>query len=197
MRRILCSSVLAFMLANSAYAADASSTDVDPWYIKEVALVVGMLRAVGSAANTAWADAGSIFNGPPPYNYLPSQISDDDRQFFATLHALGLQLSEIQVGSGPLAGSSYRFVAAREPSDLDIERAQRKLSEYRASFGGLRAAAKQHIVQSILDVAADKNFVLSAAVIDLWPWPTVSYEISARDRPPEVAERRIFDAAQQ
>jgi hypothetical protein len=196
MRRILYSTALAFVLSSSAYAADTSTSDSEPWYVKEVKIVVGMLRAAGSAANTVWTDADKLVFGGSPYRYLPSQISEDDRQFFATLHALGLQLSEIQVGSSTFSQTSYRFVAAREPSDLDIERAQRKLDEYRATFGGLRAAAKQHIAQSILDIAEDKTYVLSAATVDLWPWPSVHYEISARDRPPEVAEHRMFDAAQ-
>jgi hypothetical protein len=107
-----------------------------------------------------------------------------------------LQLSEIKVGGGTFSHSSYRFVAARDPSDVDIQRAERKLDEYRSSVGGLRAAAKQRIVRAILDVAGDKGFILTAVVIDMWPWPSVNYEISARNRPPEPGERRVIDATQ-
>jgi hypothetical protein len=79
---------------------------------------------------------------------------------------------------------------------VDIQRAERKLDEYRSSVGGLRAAAKQRIVRAILDVAGDKGFILTAVVIDMWPWPSVNYEISARNRPPEPGERRVIDATQ-
>jgi hypothetical protein len=48
-----------------------------------------------------------------------------------------------------------------------------------------------------LDVAGDKGFILTAVNIDLWPWPSVNYEITARNRPPEVSERRVIDATQQ
>jgi hypothetical protein len=96
-----------------------------------------------------------------------------------------------------LSHSSYRFVAARDPSDIDIQRAERKLAEFRTTSGGLRNGAKQRIAQAVLDVAGDNGFVLTAVVIELWPWPSVQYEISARDRPPEAAERRVIDATQQ
>jgi hypothetical protein len=71
------------------------------------------------------------------------------------------------------------------------------LDDYREQASGLRAAAKQRIVRSILDVAGDKSFLLTAVVIDMWPWPSVNYEITARNRPPEASERRVVDAAQQ
>jgi hypothetical protein len=53
------------------------------------------------------------------------------------------------------------------------------------------------MARAILDVAGDNGFVLTAVVIELWPWPSVQYEISARNRPPEAAERRVIDATQQ
>jgi hypothetical protein len=182
--------------AGTARAADAPTADAGPWYAHPLSVVGGAVKAVGSAAGSVWTGVAGLFGGGDPYDYLPSQISDDDRRFFAALDALGLQLSEIKVGSGTFSHSSYRFVAARDPSDVDIQRAERKLDEYRSSVGGLRAAAKQRIVRAILDVAGDKGFILTAVVIDMWPWPSVNYEISARNRPPEPGERRVIDATQ-
>jgi hypothetical protein len=127
---------------------------------------------------------------------LPGQISDDDKRFFAALNAVGLELSEIKVGGGTFSHSSYRFVAARDPSDVDLQRGERELEDYTARAGGLRAAAKQRIIRAVLDVAGDKNFILTAVVVDLWPWPSVSYEMTARNRPPEAGERRVIDATQ-
>jgi hypothetical protein len=199
MARAACCAVLflGVAVATTAQAADTPAAETGPWYLHPLSLVGGAARAVGSAADSVWASVSGLFGGSDPYEYLPSQISDDDRRFFSALDALGLQLSEIKVGGGAFSHSAYRFVAAREPSDVDVERAERKLDEYRNAVGGLRARAKQHIVRSILDVAGDKGFILTAVMIDLWPWPSVNYEITARNRPPEVGERRVIDASQQ
>jgi hypothetical protein len=189
--------LLGLTISRDACAADASVTDSGQWYLHPLSVVGSAARAVGSAIDSAWTSVGSLFGSSDPYDYLPSRISDDDRRFFAVLDALGLQLSEIKVGGGTLSHSKYRFVAARDPSDVDIQRAERMLEAYRVEAGGLRAAAKQRIVRSILDVAGDKGFILTAVVIDLWPWPSVNYEITARNRPLDASERRVIDATQQ
>jgi hypothetical protein len=188
--------LLGLAINGQARGADAPTVDA-PWYEHTLSVAGGAAKAVGSAAGSAWSGISGLFSSSDLYDYLPSQISDDDRRFFATLDALGLQLSEIKVGSGTFAHTTYRFVAAREPSDVDIQRAERKLEDYRNAASGMRSGAKLRIVRSILDVAGDKGFILSAVVIDLWPWPSVDYEISARNRPPEVSERRVMDATQQ
>jgi len=198
MRRIarapLCALLLLYLaLSGNARAADASSNS---WLLQPAEAVGSAVKAVGSAVGSAWASVASVFTGSDPYDYLPDRISEDDRTFFGTLEALGLQLSEIKVGGGTFSHSSYRFVASRDPSDVDLQRAERKLDEYRNSAGGLRAGAKQRIVRSILDVAGDRNFILTAVVVELWPWPSVNYEINARNRPPEASERRIIGATQ-
>ena len=188
--------LLGLTITGHARAADAPIVDV-PWYEHTLSVAGSAAKAVGSAADSLWSGISGLFSSSDLYDYLPNQISDDDRRFFATLDALGLQLSEIKVGSSTFSHTTYRFVAAREPSDVDIQRAERKLEEYRNAASGLRAGAKQRIVRSILDVAGDKGFILSAVVINLWPWPSVDYEITARNRPPEVGERRVTDAIQQ
>jgi hypothetical protein len=197
-RRFACSAVLllAFAVPRVSHAAEMPA-GATPWYESPLAMMYGAAKATGSAAGSAWASVSGLFGGSEPYDYMPSQLSEDDRRFFATLDALGLQLSAISVGGGILSHSSYRFVAARDPSDVDIQRAERKLAEFRAASGGLRNGAKQRISRAILDVAGDNGFVLTAVVIELWPWPSVQYEISARSRPPEAAERRVIDATQQ
>ncbi len=168
----------------------------DSWIVRSEGSVIFAVTAIGATVGSAWNGIASAFWGSEPSDYLPGQISDDDRRFFANLAAIGMQLAEIRVGSGTFSHTSYRFVAAREPSDADIQRAERMLADYRASAGGLRVAAKQHIVQAVLDLACDRGFILTATVVELWPWPSVSYEITARNRPPEVSERRITGALQ-
>jgi hypothetical protein len=195
---VRCAALALLCLATiaNARAADAPMPDAAPWYVHPLSLVSGAVKAVGSAAGSAWSSVASLFGGGDPYDYLPGQISDDDRRFFATLQSLGLQLSEIKVGGGTFSHSSYRFVAAREPSDVDIQSAERKLDDYRNIAGGLRAGAKQRIARAVLDVEGDKTFILTAVVVELWPWPSVNYEITARNRPPEPGERRVIDATQ-
>jgi len=197
MMRLICPMLLCLAVIGNAQAADMPAQDPGPWYLHPLSVVGGAVKAVGSAAGSAWSGVASWFGGSDPYDYLPSQVSDDDRRFFATLQALGLQLSEIKVGGGTFSHSSYRFVAAREPSDADIQNAERRLEEYRIAAGGLRAGAKQRIARAVLDVESDRSFLLTAVVVELWPWPTVSYEMNARNRPPEAGERRVIDAIQQ
>jgi len=184
--------LLALATPGAAHSAEPAA-----WYEQPLATANSVAKAMGAAAGSTWAQIAGLFAGRDPYDYMPSQLSEDDRRFFATLDALGLQLAEIKVGGGTFSHSLYRFVAAREPSDVDIERAERKLEEFRATSGGLRNGAKQRIAQAILDVAGDKDFVMTAVVIELWPWPSVQYEMSSRSRPPEASERRVISATQQ
>jgi hypothetical protein len=195
---IRCAALLLLCLGciGNARAADAPAQNAAPWYLHPLSVVGGAVQAVGTAAGSVWTGIASFFGGSDPYAYLPGQISDDDRRFFDTLQALGLQLSEIKVGGGTFSHSSYRFVAAREPSDVDIQSAERKLEDYRNGAGGLRAGAKQRIARAILDVEGDKSFILTAVVVDMWPWPSVNYEMNARNRPPEPGERRVIDGTQ-
>ena len=196
LRTACCATALLAGLALSS-GAQAAEADNAPWYLHPVSAIGVAAKAMGSVAGSAWGSVATLFGGSDPYDYMPSQISDDDRQFIATLDALGLQLSEIKVGGGAFSHSSYRFVAARDPSEVDVRRAERKLEEFRAAAGGLQNGAKQRIARAVLDVANDKSFVLTAVVVELWPWPSVQYELTARSRPPEAGERRIIEATQQ
>jgi hypothetical protein len=153
----------------------------------------GALKSVGAEAASAWSAIAGVTTPSQPSGALPDQIGEDDRQFFAVFDAVGLQLSEIKFGGTVVSYSSYRFVATRQPSAADLERAERKLNDYRAISGGPLVWAKQRIARSVLDLAGDKDFVLSAAVITLLPWPSASYEINALNRPPEAGERRVVD----
>lgn len=171
--------------------APASTTS---WLLQPVWAVGGVLKSVGSGAASAWSTVAGLAIPITPTEALPDQISGDDRRFFAVLDGVGLNLSEIKVGGNWVSTSTYRFVATRQPSAVDLERAERKLVDYRATSGGPSGWAKQRIARSVLDLAGDKTFVLSATVITLSPWPTASYEITALNRPPEAAERRVADS---
>jgi len=163
------------------------------WLTQSVTAVGDALKSLGADAASVWSSVTAVVTPSQPFQSLPHMISDDDRRFFAVLDAIGLQLSEIKLGGTSLSSTSYRLVAAREPSVADFERAEQMLSDYRAMSGGLRAAAKQRIARAVLDLAGDKGFVLTAVVIKLTPWPSASYEMDARNRPPEAAERRVLE----
>ena len=196
MQRMRQTASLALLLCLAAPLSAHAAESGDSWIVRSEGAVIFAAKAVGSTVGSAWNGVTSMFAPYEPYDYLPGQISEDDRRFFANLEAVGLQLAEIKVGGGTFSQPTYRFVAARDPSDVDIQRGKHMLADYRAAVGGLRAGAKQRIVQAVLDVEGDRSFILTAAVVQLWPWPSVSYEISARNRPPEASERRITGALQ-
>ena len=163
------------------------------WLEQSAATIGGAMKSLGDGTASLWSAVTGVATPSEPFQSLPAMLSDDDRKFFAVLDAAGLQLSEIKVGGSMLSPTTYRLVAAREPSTADLQRAEQMLSDYRASDSGLRAAAKQRIARAVLDLANGKGFLLSAMTIELSPWPTASYELQARNRPPEAAERRVLD----
>lgn len=184
---------LCLVLAGPVRAADAPPADATPAWLSQSAQAVGeAMRSAGSAAASAWSATTGLLTSPQPYDALPERIGDDDRQFFDALEAIGLRLSEVKVSGTLISHSSYRFVAAREPSNADIGLAQRKLEEYRAASGGLRARAKQRILGAVLELAGERDFVVTAVDVDLSPWPSAEYEMNARGRPPEAGERRVI-----
>jgi hypothetical protein len=173
-------------------AADPPPAET-PWLARSMSMAGGALTSLGAGVVSVWNGAGRLVTPAQPLESMPELISDDDRRFFAVLNAIGLRLSEIKVGGTLVASSSYRLVAAREPSPGDLERGERLLDEYRSAASGVRAGAKERIAQAVIDLAGDTGFVLTAVVIELSPWPSASYEMNARERPPEAAERRVVN----
>ena len=59
-------------------------------------------KSVGGAIGNLWNDAvGKVAPGAPT-DYLPAQISDEDKQFFAILETIGLRLKDVTVSKGVL-----------------------------------------------------------------------------------------------
>lgn len=146
----------------------------------EVAKSVG--GAVGGAIGSLWNDVTSKIAPGPPTDHLPAQISEEDKQFFAILETIGLQLKDVNVSKGLIPSASYRFVAAREPADTDIAKAEALLRAYRDGNDGMRARAKQRIARSTLDTMATAGVVLSGMDVTLSPWPDASYQIANKPK---------------
>ncbi len=146
----------------------------------EVAKSVG--GAVGGAIGSLWNDVTSKIAPGPPTDHLPAQISEEDKQFFAILETIGLQLKDVNVSKGLIPSASYRFVAAREPLDTDIAKAEALLRAYRDGNDGMRARAKQRIARSTLDTVATAGVVLSGMDVTLSPWPDASYQIANKPK---------------
>lgn len=178
-----------------AHAADPAPAAPTSWLSQSVAIADAVYQSTKSGVASAWGAVTGLMTPSQPYEALPDLLSDDDRRFFAVLDAVGLKLSEVKFGGVVMSSSQYRFVAAHEPSVADFERAARALDAYRATAGGLRAGAKERIARNILDLAGDRNLLLTAVAIELSPWPNASYEMNARSRPPEASERRVMDGA--
>ena len=134
-------------------------------------------RSAGSSIAGLWQDLTASVMPP---DRLPSQLTDDDRRFFAILEALGLQLTEIDAGKGWMPNTAYRFVASRQATDADLDRGERKLTEYVATGAGLRPRAKQKIARTVLDTVANGGFTIAAMEVVVWPWPDASYQLTAR-----------------
>jgi predicted transcriptional regulator len=137
-------------------------------------------KSVGGAIGSLWNDMTGKIAPATPTEYLPAQISEEDKQFFAILEAVGLTLKEVAVSKGLMPSANYRFVAAREPTDADIATAEALLRAYRDGNDAMRARAKQRIARSTLDTLATKGFALTAMDVTLSPWPDASYQIVAR-----------------
>ena len=137
-------------------------------------------KSVGGAIGGLWNDVTGMVGSGNAASHLPAQISDEDRRFFAILDAIGLRLKEVSVSKGVLSSASYRFEAAREPTEADIARAEELLRAYRTADDGLRSRARQKIVRSALDTVSTAGYVLSGMEVTLTPWPDASYQITAK-----------------
>ncbi len=138
-------------------------------------------KSVGGAIGNLWNDAvGKVAPGAPT-DYLPAQISDEDKQFFAILETIGLRLKDVTVSKGVLPSASYRFVANREPTDTDIATAEDLLRAYRDAQTGMMSRARQRIARSTLDTVSTAGYALTSMEVTLSPWPDASYQITTKD----------------
>ncbi len=175
------------ILAALAFPTQARAADQDAGWLDRS---MDMARSAGASISGAWRDLTAPVL---PSDHLPSSLSEDDRRFFAVLEVLGLQLAEVTIGKGWTGGATYRFVSAREPSDVDLDQAERRYTAYLAAASGFRARAKQKIARQALDTALGGGFTIAAMEITLSPWPDAAYQLTARNRPPELGERRIIE----
>lgn len=169
------------MLALVALPVHAQDPKPSDWLSKGAETAGDAAKSVGDTLNSWWSDlSGKV--APGPTGYLPAQITEDDKQFFAVLEAIGLKLKDVTVSKGVFPVATYRFVASREPTDQDVERAELLLRAYRDSADGFKSRAKQRIARSTLDTVATKGFALSSMEVTLSPWPDASYQVTARDK---------------
>ncbi len=174
------SMLVLLLTAQIAMAADPPASDTPPWLSDAAKSASDAARAAGATVGGWWQDLTASVAPGGPAGQLPAQISDEDKTFFAILEAIGLKLTDVKVGSGLLQNASYRFVASREPSDSDVQRAEQMLRAYRDKESGIRSRAKQRIGRSILDTVATAGFALASVEVTLQPWPDASYHVVAR-----------------
>ncbi len=134
-------------------------------------------KSVGGAIGGVWNDVTGMIGSGSAAQHLPTQISDEDKRFFAILETIGLRLKEVTVPKGVMGGASYRFEAAREPTEADIAKAEELLRAYRTADDGLRSRARQKIARSALDTVSTAGYVLAGVDVTLSPWPDASYQI--------------------
>ncbi len=178
---------LTLLLCGSTSGLRAQGTEPphnEPSWLPDVARQAGeMAKSAGNTLNEWWNSATTFISPTGPTSFLPGQISDDDKQFFAILGAVGLTLKEVTVGKGVVPEANYHFVATRDPTEADFAKAENLLRAYRDASDGMRARAKQRIARATLDTMATTGFALTAMDVTLSPWPDASYQVSARPRP--------------
>jgi len=166
------------------------------WFGWSLDVAGSALGAVGGAVGYVWGTAVSFVLPEAPFDYIPERLSESSLAFIGVMESAGFQLADIQTGGGILPFVRYRFVLSREPSSADIARARRALALHQERYGGITAMVQQRIMQSLLEVAEGGRFRVTAVDLGVRPWPSIRYELSARDRPLDPSERRILDGIQ-
>ncbi len=179
-RSVLRAGFALLLTAQVAVAADPPAPDTPPWLSDAAKTAGDAARAAGAAVGGWWQDLTTAVVPGGPAGQLPAQIGDEDKTFFAILDAIGLKLTDVKVGTGLLSNASYRFVATREPTDNDVQRAEQLLRDYREAESGIRSRARQRIARSALDTVASAGFSLASIEVTLQPWPDASYHVIAR-----------------
>ncbi len=167
------------------------------WFGWSLDMAGSAVGAVGGAVGYVWSTAASFVLPEAPFDYIPERLSEGSLAFIGVMEAAGFQLADIQTGGGFLPFARYRFVLSREPSPADIARARRALAQHEERFGGITAMVQQRIMRSLLEVAEGGRFRVTAVDLGVRPWPSIRYELSARDRPLDPSERRILEGVQQ
>ena len=177
---MLRSGLVLLLTTQVTVAADPAASDTPPWLSDAAKSASDAARAAGATVGGWLQDLTTAVVPGGPAGQLPAQISEEDKSFFAILEAIGLKLTDVKVGTGLLPTASYRFVAGREPSDNDVQRAEQMLREYRDKESGMRSRAKQRIARASLDTVASAGFSLASIEVTLQPWPDASYHVIAR-----------------
>jgi hypothetical protein len=199
--RIALAMALALVAAPAAAQVSPAAlppADAEPrgWLGWSLDVAGGALGAVGGAVGYVWSTAVSFVLPEAPFDYIPERLSEGSLAFVGVMEAAGFQLADIQTGGGFLPFARYRFVLSREPSATDIARARRALALHQERFGGITAMVQQRIMQTLLEVAEGGRFRVTAVELGVRPWPSIRYELSARDHPLEQSERRILEGVQ-
>lgn len=172
---------------------DALSQSAEELFVIATGKAAGALETTGQALAAAWRFTTSFVLPEAPFHYLPEQMSEGDLSFIGAMEIAGLTFVEMRTGGGLLPDASYRFVASREPTAHDLQRAWRHLNLHRERFGDLRALGEQRILQTVLEAVEGGGLVITELEITVRPWPSIRYVLSARDRPLDDGQRRLLE----
>ena len=109
----------------------------------------------------------------------------------------GYRLAGIDTSGNVLAHVDYRFVQERTPSADDLDRVRRGLALHRARYGGAMAAVQGRVLQGVLAVADTPGFRVTAVDIEVLPWPSAVFHLTAADRPLTAGEQQILNELRQ
>jgi hypothetical protein len=175
----------ALLAAAPARAQDASRLPELPSADQIAKSAEELAKSAADAAKSAAGTIGGLWNdavgGLGPAG-TPAQLSDEDKRFFAILETAGLRLTEFEIGKGVAPTSTYRFVAANDPTDAALAKAEALWRAYRDGADGMRARAKQKIARQALDTMATQGMALKSMDVTLTPWPDASYQVGVKAR---------------
>jgi hypothetical protein len=134
-------------------------------------------ETVSTGASNLWTATTSMFGAPDPFDYLPEQMSGQDRGFLVLMDAAGYRLVGIDTGGGLFGSVRYRFAQERMPSAGDLDRVRRGLAAHEERFGGATAAAQHRALRGLLAIADTPGFQVAAVTLDVLPWPKVRFHL--------------------
>jgi hypothetical protein len=185
------------LFAATPSAAQAEAEPSRGWLSDAATAVSNGFGSALDGASATLRTAWSFVLPEAPFDFVPERLGESDLAFIAMMQAAGLSLTEIEAGGGLLPDVRYRFVASREPSAADYARAARALTLHKSSYSGLRAIAHRRIVQTVLEAGEGGLYQVEMLEITVRPWPSVRYVLAARERPMDVADRRMLEALRQ
>jgi hypothetical protein len=113
-----------------------------------------------------------------PVDYVLQTEAADPDSFQSLMDAAGYRLAQIDTGVSVLPSRSMVFRLARELTEADILRMERRLRRHEAAHSGPLARIQRSIVRTLVDAQDLGGYRITGVTIALLPIPSISYTLS-------------------